>query len=811
MPRRDVTADWSIELDDSFQGRAVDGTLQFVSAGPPMRTVWLAAWSPPMTESAEANIAWAKKTAASGAAPGQGEREFDEPGADSGEARYARWCKEAPDGQPRWALNAYTARRGDLVQGAFLSDSPEDLAWALTAWRSLRSRRAAVATGYGTEASAAPESPAQPAPAPAHVPELPAQPAPVPAGSGYVPDAPAFVPELPAQRAAAPYIPATPAAAYAPEISAYAPEPPAQPAPAYVPAASGSDPAAPAFESQLPAQPTAAPTYVPAPSTAANAVDISAHAPDSLAQPAPAPAYVSALAPGSAPEVAAYAPDSPAQPAPAPAYVSALAPGYAPEVAAYAPDSLAQPAPAPAYVSALAPGYAPEVAAHAPDSPAQPAPAYVPDASAGAGARWTSAPPIRESELLGRSGPASPAGAVSIGLGDFGATGLGDYGANGLGSSRAPGLSAHSIELSSSSVLIAGSSRRRHAADPVAPAAVARAAGVSAPAAPVRTTDWSAPTVVTVDGAPADAGALGSELDAWLREQQEQLGLTPLGASTISPSVTSNWAPEPGAAGHHAAGHHAAESGPDAPRAEDGPGDQPDGPDAAEFARAAQFAKLGQLDSALVPVHLNPALQATSSWPTARQEFRRIHRGQWTMIVSSGLSDAYAESSDTPASGRHGAAHRTGLGVEVFVESDDPALTGPIASIPANWAMHLAWQASQNIALHGLTMVDWLSEHRIGSIEFHDVAMAESMSQFIAHDSSGRPVVGALLGVDAPDLPATITVPDGPVRMLAVTVITARELDFVRQTGESGRQWLAGALVHAGTAHRSTLVRASLI
>src|SRR4051812_1421654 len=53
MPRRDVPADWSIELDDSFQGRVVDGSLQFVSAGPPMRTVWLAVWSPPVTEPAE--------------------------------------------------------------------------------------------------------------------------------------------------------------------------------------------------------------------------------------------------------------------------------------------------------------------------------------------------------------------------------------------------------------------------------------------------------------------------------------------------------------------------------------------------------------------------------------------------------------------------------------------------------------------------------------------------------------------------------------------------------------------------------------
>lgn len=47
--------------------------------------------------------------------------------------------------------------------------------------------------------------------------------------------------------------------------------------------------------------------------------------------------------------------------------------------------------------------------------------------------------------------------------------------------------------------------------------------------------------------------------------------------------------------------------------------------------------------------------------------------------------------------------------------------------------------------------------------------------------------------------------------MLSVTVITARELDYVRQAGAQGREWLAGALAHSGSAHRSSLVRPSLI
>lgn len=437
MPRRDVTADWSVELDDSFQGRVVDGSLQFVSVGPPVRTVWLAVWSPPSSEPAEANIAWAKKTAAASGVEDSGMQEFEEPGADADELRYARWYHETVDGRPRWALHAYTARRGDLVQAAFLSDSPDDRDWALSSWRSLRTRRAE--------------------------------------------------------------------------------------------------------------------------------------------------------GPGAAPPVAV------------------------PEVAV------------------------PEVA-------------------------------VAEVAVPQVATPPDPAGARALPKGEVGLAAL----------------------------------------------------------------------VAFAEPAPADIAA-------------------------------------------------------------------------AADARVAEYGRLGHLDPAPIPTQLNPSLRPTAAWPTPQQDFRRIGRGPWTVIASSGLSNPYNDPAQTPTSGRHGAAHRVGLGVEVLVEADDPALLGPSEGVAANWALQLAWHAAQIIAQNGLPMVDWLNEYRVGSIEFHDLVMPSTTPDYLARDASGRPVVGALLGLDAPGVPQTIALPDGPVRLLAVTVITARELDYVRQAGAAGRQWLAGALAHAGTAHRSSLMRPSLL
>ena len=55
--RRGLTKEWSIELDRSFQGRVVDGDLQLLSVGPPVRTIWIAVWSPPVSQPVEKTLA----------------------------------------------------------------------------------------------------------------------------------------------------------------------------------------------------------------------------------------------------------------------------------------------------------------------------------------------------------------------------------------------------------------------------------------------------------------------------------------------------------------------------------------------------------------------------------------------------------------------------------------------------------------------------------------------------------------------------------------------------------------------------------
>jgi hypothetical protein len=133
MPRRGLTSEWSIELDSSFRSRTVDGSLQMVSPGPPIRTVWIDVWSPPAHRSPEEVL----EEILQDVNPSP-ELRFREAGAGAEELRYASWYAEMDGEREQWGLYAYTVRAGSYVQAVLLTDSPAELDWALSTWRSLR-------------------------------------------------------------------------------------------------------------------------------------------------------------------------------------------------------------------------------------------------------------------------------------------------------------------------------------------------------------------------------------------------------------------------------------------------------------------------------------------------------------------------------------------------------------------------------------------------------------------------------------------------------------------------------------------------
>jgi hypothetical protein len=135
--RRDITLDWSMSLEPTFLGRLVEGDLQFVDPGPPVRTIWVSVWAmppePTSNESPEALLAEFRAEANPEAV-----HTFDEPGAELAERRFATWYPEFVEGVEQWSLYGYTVRPEGWVQSAFIAEGPNELEWAVETWRSLR-------------------------------------------------------------------------------------------------------------------------------------------------------------------------------------------------------------------------------------------------------------------------------------------------------------------------------------------------------------------------------------------------------------------------------------------------------------------------------------------------------------------------------------------------------------------------------------------------------------------------------------------------------------------------------------------------
>ena len=127
MPRRPITGDWTIELDDAYRRRVDGGDVMFWL---PPRTVYATVYA---TDDVGAEEAIARMLAGR---PGTPVQTFDrlEPG-------LAGHAYLLPEGEGRgryWGLNTWTAARGSVACVTFYFERLDDLDWALDAWRTVR-------------------------------------------------------------------------------------------------------------------------------------------------------------------------------------------------------------------------------------------------------------------------------------------------------------------------------------------------------------------------------------------------------------------------------------------------------------------------------------------------------------------------------------------------------------------------------------------------------------------------------------------------------------------------------------------------
>ena len=127
MPRRPITHDWTIELDEAFQRRADGGDVLFWL---PPRTVYATVFP---TADADAEAAIARMLEGRRGAP---VRTFDR--AEPGLAGHAYLLPEGEGEGSYWGLNTWTAARGSVACVTLYFEDVRDVDWALHAWQSVR-------------------------------------------------------------------------------------------------------------------------------------------------------------------------------------------------------------------------------------------------------------------------------------------------------------------------------------------------------------------------------------------------------------------------------------------------------------------------------------------------------------------------------------------------------------------------------------------------------------------------------------------------------------------------------------------------
>lgn len=221
--------------------------------------------------------------------------------------------------------------------------------------------------------------------------------------------------------------------------------------------------------------------------------------------------------------------------------------------------------------------------------------------------------------------------------------------------------------------------------------------------------------------------------------------------------------------------------------------------------RDRYWTAVGALESDVIAC-ISPSLTgAGPDWPTTRQAYQIIRRDRSVILATDGMSDPF-----TILEGEG-----NGFGMELFLETSDiPELAGEkedLGRIMESWAFALIKDVADMVADRG-GIVPMLDRHDVMSMEFAGIrrswaASGQVPERFVTDDDC----IGVLVGGPDPDFPTRIDdMPLSPVRMVPVVLITAAELEYVRQGGAAARRELTARLAAAPSRHRADLNRPSL-
>jgi hypothetical protein len=202
---------------------------------------------------------------------------------------------------------------------------------------------------------------------------------------------------------------------------------------------------------------------------------------------------------------------------------------------------------------------------------------------------------------------------------------------------------------------------------------------------------------------------------------------------------------------------------------------------------------VGKLDSDVLAFLINPAFQGMPSWPDLHQAYRRILTESTMILATDGLSDEFSDSKRP----------NNGYGIELYIEIDDKSYFGKeMSHIKKEWFMDLLVQAAMNAANMGVFRSQY-EQYGVFSMEFTGMKIPE------AYSSNGR--VGVLIGMQSRSTPQKAALVGDDIYLLSLTLLTSRELDYIVETGRTGRMEVVAKLKQNGNFNISSVIRKSVI
>lgn len=228
---------------------------------------------------------------------------------------------------------------------------------------------------------------------------------------------------------------------------------------------------------------------------------------------------------------------------------------------------------------------------------------------------------------------------------------------------------------------------------------------------------------------------------------------------------------------------------------------------ASEACLDRHWGSVGTVERDVLSYIISPSFSGGPYWPSTRQAYRVVRRGDTVIIATEGLSDPF----DDPE------GMGNGFEMELFIETADipehvRGSLGEVDPLKRSWAFELVEHVAKTVVDAG-GITHQLEQYGALSLEIPGFSLSHHMSDqvptlFVTEDDS----TGVLLGAPEPDFSTRLDdMPLSPVSLVPVVLITASELEYVRAGGRVAREDLVNRLKAAGIGHLSTLRRASVI